>query len=96
MQIQTTCCLTLLFLQGQNRTTAFSRGFYFVLVGMLAFFINIAVENGPQDPLNVYHFNLSSHDILLFVRDGLLSVLLSFVVVVVVCVFVWFVHCALQ
>ena len=49
-----------------------------MLVGMLAFLINIAVENGPQDPLNVYHFNLSSHDILLFVRDGLLSKLLVY------------------
>ena len=53
--------------------TAFSRGFYFILVGMVAFVIDIAIENGPQDPLNVYHFNLSSPQILTFVRDGLLS-----------------------
>ena len=53
--------------------TAFSRGFYFILVGMVAFLIDVALENGPQDPLTVYRFNLSSPQILIFVRDGLLS-----------------------
>lgn len=66
-------CMLLYSLQGQNRMTAFSRGFYFIVVGMVAFLIDVAIENGPQDPLYVYHFNLSSPQILTFIRDGLLS-----------------------
>ena len=61
--------------QGQNHITALSRAFYFIFVGMIAFFINLAlVEIGESfPPLCVYGFNINSQSVLIFVRDGLLS-----------------------
>ena len=61
-------------LQGQNHITAASRAFYFVLLGFMALCIDLALEHMEVfSPLCVYGFNVNSRSILVFVRDGLLS-----------------------
>ena len=52
-----------------------SRAFYFIFVGLIAFFINLALVEIEEDfpPLCVYGFNVNSRSVLIFVRDGLLS-----------------------
>ena len=62
------CCL-----QGLNHTTALSRAIYFILVGTLALILNTALENLQFDPLCVYGFDINNRDVLIFVKDGLLS-----------------------
>ena len=61
--------------QGQNHITAQSRAFYLIFVGMIAFFINLALVEIGEDfpPLCVYGFNVNSRSVLVFVKDGLLS-----------------------
>lgn len=64
----------LCLLQGQNRITAGSRAFYFILVGIIALCINTALlEIDHFSPLCVYGFNVNNRSVLVFVRDGLFS-----------------------
>ena len=65
--------LSHLLFQGLNHTTALSRAIYFILVGTLALIINAALENLQFDSLCVYGFDINSRNVLVFVRDGLLS-----------------------
>ena len=60
-------------LQGLNHTTALSRAIYFILVGTLALILNTALENLQFDPLCVYGFDINNRNVLIFVKDGLLS-----------------------